>query len=619
MNKIFHKINDKHTINEEQLHIGINGHYQYKWSKNFQEKILQYYYQLIRTNNNNELEYIYKELIFELFTNNKLNKKQQISYLDILYTLIANTRDALEGKGEYELTYMMILVWTTIYYEYIELYNYKDLFNQLAKKALELIVAEQKLINGYKTPPLGSFKDIKYFLNYWKNKSPNTMFSNNNETHPVFYHCIHLLNRELAIDEYKYENNIGNISLVSKWIPREKSKKFGWINKHLAFNYYNHIKSNDNNDKNNIKNIIKYRKLIATLNKEINTVQIKQCSKQWADIDFNKHTTSITILKQKFAFANKNKNGTIRTDENDRIKCSINFNKYIKDCQNDNKYIKNNIAAIPEFVKYAISLPNQDNNPEISELINKQWNNMFNNKNYTNNTNTHYTNTDKFIIMVDTSLSMTNDNCIPLYNAIGIGILLAEKSILGKRILTFSHTPNWVNLEESNDFISKVKKIKQTYSGGNTNFYAAFNKIIEAYQFLDINPILVEDYKLLILSDMQIDFDASELYKYTMIDTISKKFEEAGLNSQYKKPYKVPTVVFWNLRKTNGFPAKSTDKNVIMISGYNQTLLNNFINKGTELLNKYTPWSMLIHILSNKRYDEFTNTIVEVFFDVFTK
>lgn len=660
------------------MNIGENGHYEYKWSNIIQERILQFYYQLIRTKEKNDLETIYKELILEVFTSTKLSRDERFNYLDVLYKLIANTRDIHEGKGEYELTYMMILVWATIYYDYMELQCYKEVLNELAKRAIQQLVQEPRDTFSYNSsytyssPPIGSFKDMKYFLNYWRHNKPDTMYDNSgdsNEKHTLFKHCIYILNQTLALDEYKYNQNIKGLSLVSKWIPREKSKKFGWINRHLALDYYrNHIwlkqsltKSTSLSHSSRFlaekKAITMYRKLVSTLNREIDTVQIKQSLKQWKHIDFDKGVTSITMFKQKLAFANKQKNGSMRSNESDRMECSTHFNNYIKECQLGNKKMKGKLVSVYDFVKDALNV-NEKINPELYEMINMQWNDMFNhlgigmtNKqiedkpmytqtpdNNISNINTipnldvklNYeeenieinkikVNHEKFIVMVDTSLSMTYDNCIPLYNALGLGILFAEKSKLGKRILTFSHSPSWVNLDNCNDFISKVKKLKEAHWGGNTNFYAAFNKILEAYEFMNIDPDTVEDYKLLVLSDMQIDFDDSEFSKETMFNIISKKFNDAGMKSEYKKPYKVPTIVFWNLRKTNGFPAKSIDDNVIMITGYNPMLVNHFINNGTEALNEYTPWKMMLRVLENQRYNEFSNSIVELLYNAFYK
>ena len=56
------------------------------------------------------------------------------------------------------------------------------------------------------------------------------------------------------------------------------------------------------------------------------------------------------------------------------------------------------------------------------------------------------------IAMVDVSGSMDGD---PLHAAIALGIRVAEKSILGKRVLTFSALPTWVNLDGYDSFVIK--------------------------------------------------------------------------------------------------------------------------------------------------------------------
>ena len=65
----------------------------------------------------------------------------------------------------------------------------------------------------------------------------------------------------------------------------------------------------------------------------------------------------------------------------------------------------------------------------------------------------------KIIPMVDTSGSMECDNCIPLYNAIGLGIRISEKTheAFKNRIMTFSSNPTWVVLDEKDTFCEKVK------------------------------------------------------------------------------------------------------------------------------------------------------------------
>ena len=64
---------------------------------------------------------------------------------------------------------------------------------------------------------------------------------------------------------------------------------------------------------------------------KIDTTQIKQCDKRWADIDFNK-VTSITTIKQKKAFLNKKKDGSVRfPQDDDRLACAEHFTSRIRE------------------------------------------------------------------------------------------------------------------------------------------------------------------------------------------------------------------------------------------------------------------------------------------------
>ena len=70
------------------------------------------------------------------------------------------------------------------------------------------------------------------------------------------------------------------------------------------------------------------------------------------------------------------------------------------------------------------------------------------------------------------------------------------------------------------------------------------------------------------------------------------------------KGYKVPHILFWNLRSSNGFPELSYQENVTMLSGYSPMLLNSFIEVGMTALKELTPWNMLVKMLEKERYNE---------------
>lgn len=546
--------------------IGENGHYEHGWSNDINEEICQLFFQLTRTKNENQQENIFNitlkilNKINEKFNARIMDREIFIDLMSLMYRMIGHTRDIIAGKGEYNLSYILIMAW------------YK--FNpELAMKAFSLFV-----MNDKDDHPYGSWKDIKYFCQLCFEKDG---YEN------IIDYAIKIMNYQLKLDEEKVNNGDMNISLVAKWIPREKSK-FGKFYGISAMSYYSKY-INTSNDKYNViksenKAKMEYRKLISRLNTILDTTQIKQCDRRWNEIDPHKQT-SITMHKQKNAFLNLNKNGEIRSFDLDRVECSNNFSEYIKNALKGKVEIKGKRIGINDFVKNALTLSSQDK--EQIDLLNLQWEN-----NATMNTML-----DKMIAMVDVSGSMSGD---PMYAAVGLGIRIAEKSLLGKRVLTFSSTPTWVNLEDCDSFYEMVKKVRSASWGTNTNIYNAFEMILDAIVKSKMDPVDVQDMVLVILSDMQIDQADSKFM--SLMDVIELRYKNTGL-IHYGKALKPPHLVFWNLRSTNGFPALSSRKNVSMMSGFSPLLLNIFCEEGLKSLEDCTPFNMMKKTLKNERYD----------------
>ena len=553
--------------------IGENGHTEYGWSNNIKEQILQLSFQLVRTTSDNNIDnisIILKNLLENLKNNvnntNILERDLARGYLSILYRMIGHTRDIIDGKGECKLTYMMIYTW----YEF---------FPQLALFALKCLVdLGDKNIHQY-----GSWKDIKYFCEYCKNKGANN-------THFLILYSISIINTNLRIDHNIYKlNPDSNISLLAKWVPREKST-FGWLYELLAKDYFYEYFNTANNAERKSKAILKckteYRKILSALNRKIDTLQIKQCGKVWSDIDFNK-VTSISISKQKKAFLNIKKDGEKKYNLQDRVVCADHFNEHIQKSVKDCSEVKGKRVGMADFTKQAIELINGSNNQTEKDLLNSQWRD--------NATQTGAL--GKMIAMVDVSGSMNGD---PMNVAIALGIRIAEKSILGKRVMTFSSKPSWVNLERYPDFVSQVRALSVADWGMNTNFHAALDLILNAIIENKMAAEDVQDMVLVILSDMQID-SGDNCNKQVLYDNMKAKYEAAGIRV-HGKPYKPPHILFWNLQSTTGFPCLSDQPNASMMSGFSPALLNLFCDKGLESLQSTTPWSLLENSLNNERY-----------------
>jgi hypothetical protein len=543
---------DSSVEESKNMKLGENGHCEYAWSTDIQEKIVQLSFQLVRSDEShmNALR-IQLDCLLKTLSDQPDDKESQF-YKSVMFRMLAQTRDIVSGKGEYALSYMMLFSW----------YTY---FPDLALYAVETFVTPEEESGQ----PYGSWKDMKYIASYCKDKTNNT-------DHQIIRKCVNLVNAQLKMD-LSCQEDVSKISLCAKWVPREGSK-YSWLFKLLAHDYY----------KNSVYMVQnrcyrEYRKLVSGLNKKIDTVQIKQCGNVWATIDHNK-TTSITLSRNKKAFLNVKKDGRERSDSYDRIICAEKFKRYVESRIKSGKEVKGANVGLDDFTRQAFDIIAQhDRNQLEADLLNSQWRSNSSKNGGLN----------KMIAMVDTSSSMYGG---PLEAAIALGIRVADKSILGKRVLTFDAKPTWHNLEDKDDFVSMVESLKEAPWGGNTNLYAAFMLILESLTQKGIPPEETEGLVFAIFSDMQIDQADRTFSQKSLIGTIKKMYELAG--------YKCPHILFWNLRGTSGFPCLSSENGASMMSGFSPSLLNLFCEKGAEALETATPWNMLIESLNNERYNQ---------------
>jgi len=552
--------------------IGENGHVEYGWSNSTQEQILQLSFQLTRTDKNgvDKLNKIHKNLLSilssQIYSGTLIEKQIAKGHLSVLYKMIGQTRDIVDGKGECVLTYMMI-------------YNWFDFFPTLAQFALEC------LVDLGEKHQYGSWKDIKYFCEYCKSKGCD-------ECHGRIQFAINLLNEQLRKDVTS-----NNPSLAAKWTPREKSK-FSWIYTELATNYFSEYMGTADTPVRHAKAVLKckteYRKLISSLNKKIDTLQIKQCGKNWSEIDFNK-VTSISLGKQKKAFLNINKKGDVRfPDDDDRIECAEHFNDHIQKAVKGEVEMKGKRVAMADFTKQAREINCGRGSKAEKDLLNSQWRNS---SSLTGALENH-------IAMVDLSGSMSGD---PMDVAVALGIRIAEKSKIGKRVMTFSMNPKWINLEPYTDFVSQAAAVLSGEVGYNTDFHKALDLILDAIVANKMDPNDVQNMVLVMLSDMQIDQAETNGGAITankrsiLFEIIKQKYAAAGMRV-HGAPYKPPHILFWNLRSTSGFPSMSNEPGASMISGFSPALLNDFCDKGMDALLSLNPWNQLVSSLSKERY-----------------
>ena len=501
--------------------------------------------------------------------------------------MIGHTRDIIDGKGEYTLSFMLLNSWS------------KVVDDELAMFALKQFVIlnnnnddnNDGNNDGNNVHPYGSWKDIKYLYKFFQDNS--NLASSSSEQ--LISYGIELMNEQLRQDFDLTPSR--KPSLAAKWVPREKSQ-FSDLFTRMAIEYFPHYLETSKTEAARNKAISKakmdYRKIISGLNRQLDTVQIKQCANLWSEID-PENQTSITMHKQKKAFLNLKADGEQRTELEDRIICANHFEEFVAKASRNECEIKGKRIGLNDFTKEALKLIDAGNidGPE-AQILNAQWVN--------NSLETGAL--GKMIAMVDVSGSMDGE---PLHAAIALGIRVAEKSMLGKRVLTFSALPRWINLDVNNNFIEMVKNVNNANFGLNTNFSKALMMILDAIVANQMSAEDVEDMVLAVFSDMQIDEAKSE-EDNTMMELIEGRYACAGIKV-CGKPYKMPHILFWNLRSTSGFPTLSLQKNASMMSGFSPALLNLFCDEGLTSLQSCTPWSLLIKALSNDRYKVLDNKI----------
>ena len=607
---------------------GENNHVEYKKVsvENLQERILQFQFQLVRTKDDSKLASVAAETreilnyIIPAIRSNDPDMSEELrnGYINmgiIMFKLLAHTRDIISGKGEYMLFYVMLLEWAKV----------DMLFFDFVIKSLVYDSTGGGGDAGTQTHthshthshPLGSWKDMKYFLTFMKKgliddettwNDREKMSANNALYSQLVNRIVALINEQLHIDSATLAESGSSFSLVARWIPREKSKKFGWMYHYLAMDYSRHQIPGDNThpsyDRAVTRAFMIYRKLVSEINRRLDTTQIKQCDKRWAEIDFN-NVTSITMNKQSKSFLNVKPNGkTPRYEgDDDRNECSLNYEQYMRDVVKGDKKIKGARVSIIDFVKSAIDVMEKAvaaDSPLVT-TINEQWK---------DNAKQMSGNLTKIVPMCDVSGSMTEDNSNPLYSAIGLSIRVAEKSALGPRVMTFSEVPSWIQLgtEDSDTFVKQVAKVRKAPWGMTTNFYAAIDLIRKGIEDNKLPREVAEDLAIVIFSDMQVNNASSEMgsayNKNAMFQNIKDMFSKMG-ERLYGEPINPPHIIFWNLRKTTGSPALSIDANVSMMSGFSPALLNVFCDKGIDGLRQYTPWLSFMETLSNSRYSAF--------------
>ena len=258
------------------------------------EFFVQYYFQCVLSSDIVELKEKFEILLLESYRSSKYS---DIDFLSYVIKICLQNRDIKYGKGLVLTTHMMLNAIT--YYCYEKCFFPKETLIKILKSFVQNKYNKTTNKNEH---PYGSWKDIKYFLDYFLNDI-NYKY-NNVSKNMIVDEVIKEVYIPQMIQDRKNMSIQQPISLCGKWLPRE-SGQFKYLAKKIAIHYHNEVYRITENNNQIYKN---YRKLISKYNKYLDTTQIHMTQKTWDKINFETVTSKTLFINKESFFYNKNIN-----------------------------------------------------------------------------------------------------------------------------------------------------------------------------------------------------------------------------------------------------------------------------------------------------------------------
>lgn len=377
--------------------------------------------------------------------------KHLLIYLNILFRMMFQTRDVMYGKGERDLFYMMFCCF------------YKH-YPFLTISGIRYMLQESNI---------GCWSDVKYLCEYVRHIDDEFLSCAEKEN---IYGCL------ISIMLYQFDKDrlawndafekylkgsvlMGRpkarelISFVAKWIPRE-GKKHDWLFERIVYQWnlihrpfiFESFNSNSNTDVANehyLQSMQKckkeFRKKVSVLNRELETLQVKQCNQSWGEIDAVKVPIS-AMMSQKSAFVRDR-------GKKDRSLSAEYFKAYLY-CEQSagTKSVKTTHLDVGTFVKKAWSLcgvPLTEHICAQRVWLNNAWK---------QNVLVHFEESRKCHLLPIVNVSWDVDENVR-NNALGMAILMAQMSTDVHRIILCASVCKCVDIDGDCDFMDVVGRL----------------------------------------------------------------------------------------------------------------------------------------------------------------
>jgi len=373
---------------------------------------------------------------------------------------------------------------------------------------------------------------------------------------PLQAEAVYLIDCQLKADLRDLKKG-NSISLLGKWMPSENtsSQKTRSIANFLRHSLRLSPK--------------KYRQLLSTLRKKVEVVERRMCARDWTNIDYS-HVSSRALMRYRKAFPKHDPVGYAQWKGKA-------FSGEVK---------VNAGALYPYDIVTKVMRSNWD------ETLELQWRNL----------------PDFFegeihnaLVVCDTSGSMKSWNynsagtiptftaARPLDVALSLSLYMAERmnGPFKNHFITFDAVPT-LQVITGNSLDQKVKSLREI-NCMNTNIQAVFNLILEKAKQSHLQQSEMPD-AIYIISDLQ--FDACG-FDQRNFDVIKANYKACG--------YKMPLLVFWQVRYTSDKVALKNEKGVVMISGFSPNILKSVLK--LENPKEVTPMDLMLATINGPRYE----------------
>lgn len=383
------------------------------------------------------------------------------------------------------------------------------------------------------------------------------------------------------------------LSLLAKWLPREKSATYRRLATPIAGALYP-------NELSERRQLIRYRKETSFMNSVLKTVEVDMCGGRWRKINPEAVPGRNLKLHDK-AFLNETKSGELRwPDDSDRMKCRKHFQEFVKDLASGSKKAHGANVVLPH--ELVLKAQDQSTTEEQHYIIQAQWDSI-------REETMRLGGLGKAVAMCDLSGSMAG---IPLQISLALGILISECThpSFKNHILTFDATPQWHSFMEWKSLKYKLDSLRGCGQGLNTDFYLACQMILARMIQWKV-PVDEAPEDLIVITDMGFDAAANtDNYASSsrhspwesQVARIQREFREAGEYLWGKgNGWKAPRIVIWNVRAAfKDFHATADQEGVVQLSGWSPSILKALQKGGVQV---QTPYQGMRAILDDERYD----------------